>query len=410
MNRVDVLLTPRDPLILRDGRPFGQVGVSQSGGFLWPRPSTVAGMLRSRIGLYQDVRFFQDNREANIRRILSVSLLACLPAFRDGKGYEPCFPAPADALVFPLPGRQARAKRGKKQEEKEPLEVKALVPRPIARGQGMDYAPPAYWPARLNDEDLRKPVTTWFWRWSHMQSWLQDQTLVMGEEGMTAEALGWTLPRFEERTHVCIEPKSQTAAESKLFVSRGARYPDTLHLALRVDVDGLAVPQGADMAHLGGDRRAVFLSWNRGDIRFPEISALQEIGKNTSGLRLILTSPGIFDGGWGPRWLVNTLENDRPAPIPGTDIAVRLRSAVVPRWEALHGWDMNIGKYGAPKWMRKAVPAGSVYFLELQEPGQARIAAETFWVMYLCDDERDGRDGLGRMIVGNWRMPASDSH
>jgi hypothetical protein len=73
-------------------------------------------------------------------------------------------------------------------------------------------------------------------------------------------------------------------------------------------------------------------------------------------------------GGWGPRWLVNTLENDVRRRFPH-DIAVRLRSAVVPPG-ALHGWDMNIGKYGAPKWMRKR--AGRLgYFLELQEPGQA---------------------------------------
>ncbi len=82
--------------------------------------------------------------------------------------------------------------------------------------------------------------------------------------------------------------------------------------------------------------------------------------------------------------------------IPHTETTVKLISAVTERWLPISGWDYEIGK---PKTMRRAVPAGSVYFFEIVK---GVFEPEKLWLKSVCKDEQDINDGFGLVIFGKW--------
>ncbi|MGO7309814.1 type III-B CRISPR module-associated Cmr3 family protein, partial [Rhizobium ruizarguesonis] len=69
---------------------------------------------------------------------------------------------------------------------------------------------------------------------------------------------------------------------------------------------------------------------------------------------------------------------------------------------AVSGWDLKAGR---PKPTRRAVPAGSVYFLRLpQEWGEAEVREwiTGIWFQNLSDREQDRKDGYGLAALGVW--------
>ena len=77
-------------------------------------------------------------------------------------------------------------------------------------------------------------------------------------------------------------------------------------------------------------------------------------------------------------------------------------AAVVGRPVAVSGWNLKEGK---PKPSRRAVPAGSVYFVRFPEAwgeGEVRDWAGKVWFQNLSEEEQDRRDGFGLAALGLW--------
>ena len=393
MKDIDVVITPRDPLLFRDGRPFGQPGVAQTGGLKWPRPSTLAGMVRTFVGFSSDEDYFADGpqRGDHIKAIRQVGLGLFLPALGTGEGLGLCLPVPADAVAFSPSNMRHVADK--------PLNIKALIPKELDAGEGTDIS----WPNWLYPwmDEQEKPQQMPLWHWEHYEKWLVSNSLDLPDGCILSSDLGLGEQETEERTHVCIDGASGTAAESLIFVTRGCGFSPETRIVAQVQTDNEYTPAELDMASLGGDRRLVQVNWGQNLVPWPQLP--KEVGKNVRGLRLILATPGMFEGGWAPSWLLASLENNSWERVPNTEIRLRLCSACVPRFVPSHGWDMARDKFGAPKPMRKAVPAGAVYFVEAHEETDLKKVAETLWNTSLCEDRQDALDGFGRILVGNWR-------
>lgn len=381
----DLVITPRDPLILRDGRPFGQLGSAQAGSLNWPRPGTIIGMARTVIGTLRDPVFFKSYDQNRIDEIRKVAMTAFLPACKNAHNHYSVFlPAPADAIGFPV------------SEEDDRLDIKRLSTVSLnneVEGTDIDWADFCY--AWLNDP--RKPAKNMppFWKWNYYQQWLVKGS-VPGP--INADEIGLSPSEIEERTHVAIASATGAAAESQIFTSMGIRFKSDIVIAARIDISENDQLPSTDVAALGGDRRPAFVEWGNSLVDWPEPP--HGLGKG-KGFRLILTTPGIFDGGWAPNWLLKTIKADQYVEVPGSGIRVRLRGACIPRWLPCHGWDMTIGKDGAPKPMRKMVQAGAVYFVET-DAADTTAAAASLWNISLCENEQARRDGFGRILVGNW--------
>jgi len=377
------IIEPRDPLIVRDGRPFGPVPGARAVSLAFPFPSTTTGAVRTRDGLDASGRF----QFAEITRLKRLEVRGPLLVELDagtGEIARWLLPAPADALLLDLePADTAR------------VAVKWLVPLQLPQKAGTNL-PDALAPVGMPKRDPRKPFgkAPHYWDWGFFEQWLLDPC----DREVPLAELGHDGPVREARMHVSIRPDTQTADEERgaLFQTRGLEFThlpegEVLSKARRL---GLAVATKAPnlkpgIASLGGERRLVF--WRRSNKTLPSLSdVLREKIAALGCCRLILLSPAYFTAGWKPTWLLEGRQGVMPF----------LQAVALRRYQTVSGWDFNVDK---PKPTRRLVPAGTVYFLKLKGSSTAiKKWMDTIWMHCVSDVEQDRRDGFGLAVLGVW--------
>ena len=105
--------------------------------------------------------------------------------------------------------------------------------------------------------------------------------------------------------------------------------------------------------------------------------------------KLYLSTPAIFKKGWLPEWMD---ENDLIGEYGG--LKLKLLTASIGKTISIGGFDMKVRK---PKPMRKAVPAGSVYYFKIVE-GDLQKVFEIFNQTAISDI--DPMQGFGIAYVG----------
>lgn len=130
------------------------------------------------------------------------------------------------------------------------------------------------------------------------------------------------------------------------------------------------------MIPLGGERRLSALRRDGFDPTWP-VPALAD-----GRARVVLLTPAVF------------AEGAVPARIGGA----RVVAAAVPRGAWISGWDLRAG---GPKKSRRLAPAGSVYWVELEDLDPSEWAARVQF-REVSTDEQDRRDGFGLAVVGVW--------
>lgn len=391
------IIEPREPLIVRDGRPFTQQPGVMAATLPFPFPSTTAGAARSRAGSTDGVFAVARNDLPKLKQIkVRGPLLAEFDT--DDKKWELLAPAPGDALLL---------------EDQSALRCRRLVPlqkpegaqmKPF-HGSGNDLVP-----VGLARYDPAKPAKGQpaFWRWQVLQNWLLKPDQEMDNHLFTRKDLGAQALEQEERIHVALVRGMMVAREGALFETRGLEFTQKPHesasledarrLALWLDVDDCEdyrIAAGLDC--LGGERRMV--SWRREnelslqhfDVLRAELSA-QIVEKKAC--RLILLTPAFFQHGYCPGAELLAYQNIKP----------ELKAILVQRPQVVSGWSVEAGKSG-PKPTRRLAPAGSVFFLKFAVQSREediKSWVEHFWLNCIGDDEQLRRDGFGLAILGTW--------
>ena len=395
-------LTPRDPLVARDGRPFGDGQGKRMRSGDWLLPSVVAGSLRTLLGKQLGGGF----DEGMVAALKATAVSGPFPVI-EGKLFLPC---PADVVV----------KDDK--ERKTLLSVRPINADATDAGGGCDL-PGNLLPALLPEseaDDFKPSMKPAFWSVDRMAAWLADHTgLAHSSEPFSDSGLEYlcALPH-EERTHVKIAPESGSASDGELFSTCALDFSRTvgdgvIKMALRVQPHVLfeAETKQLDSLHpCGGERR--LLHWkvaSQPDWSLPATlkTAFEKAdGEGHRRVRLVLATPGLFedqDGlrqGWKPGWLRQTDQGLVGSP-PGSSMKLRLVSTVVDRWRPISGWSLERGHVG-PKPVRRMVPAGATYFLEAINEGSLAQLANDLWLQSVCDNEQDQRDGFGLALWGLW--------
>lgn len=377
------IIEPRDPLIIRDGRPFGPVPGARAVSLAFPFPSTTTGAVRTRDGLDAAGRFQPSEipwvKNINVRGPLLVELDA-----GTGDVTRWLVPAPADALLLDLePADTTRAI------------LKRLVPLQLPQGAKTDL-PDGLMPVGMPRRDPHKPSSRVprFWYWDFFEQWLRDPR----EYEVSLAKLGHDGPVREARIHVSIRPETQTADEERgaLFQTRGLEFTHVperrklfgvRRLGLAVATDAPNLKSG--IAPMGGERRLVF--WRQSGETLPSIpDALKEKIAALRHCRLILLTPAHFEAGWKPAWLLEGREGVIPS----------LQAVVLSRCQTVSGWDFEKDK---PKPTRRLAPAGTVFFLKLDGNGAAiKRWIDTIWMQCISDEKQDRRDGFGLAVLGVW--------
>lgn len=399
-------LTPHDPLVARDGRPFGVGQGNRMRGMAWPLPSVVAGSFRTALVKGSLGLDFSENMP---QRLMQIAVAGVFPILmNNGNPQEMYLPAPSDAVAEPSDdGTGIKA-------------VHPVIP-PKTMVGGCDLPRNGLLPVMLSETQANKDfkpadVPAW-WPVSQYAEW------IVGKKVSFCSAFLHS-PIQETRDHVCLDADRGAAAEGQIFSTAGLnlsylprfgvnnrdgkisfadRFAE-IALSTRIDIPDseaeLKIKHDFEIWHpLGGERRLVH--WNNlGDNGFWNCpTAVGKALENATQIRMVLTTPAIFRDGWKPGWL-----NDQLAGSPqGSDIKLKLVGVTNGRWKAVSGWSLANTKDQprGPKPIRRMVPAGSVYFFKCERPGDAAPLAQQ-WLQSVSDDQQERRDGFGLAAWGTW--------
>ncbi len=381
------LITPRDPLIFRDGRPFTAAPGARATTLPFPFPSTLAGAARTLEGTNPDTGHFDKTKiDDLLQRKVRGPLLIELA------GKKIYVPAPADALILKnengLPAESARRLWLRPVKPPDGIEID------FPRRSKEEKLPALVAPHQAHKEKAHRQKPA-FWDWGTFEQWLRAPQ----EEDIIPDVRQFGLPDLlrEYRLHVRVAAATQTADEGGLFVTSGlefARLPEdakprelqrTSEYGLLLETD-TAVRHG--WAFLGGERRVA--RWQKSNTSLPSCpDGIREQIVKDKACRLVLLTPAIFEQGYLPRWALKQ-----------GGVQAEVIAAAVPRYQTVSGWDYQKGK---PKANRRLAPAGSVYFLKLDGDEDAlRAFVKAVWMQNVSDGEQDRRNGFGLAVLGTW--------
>lgn len=373
MNEILVRIRGLDTLLFRDGRPFSD----EPGAFIArtlraPLPGTVAGFLRTRIGNRKGWKWNEDGPTEAVKIAVQGPILLL--------NGQPVFHAPADALIY------------KDDQDKE----KVMCLRALRHTGGGTNIPDSMRPLEVL-EDVKPESDYNFWTWEDMLKWLLHSS--GGDFKVPTKIQG--LP-IEERVHVEISDEG-TSEEGKLFsaqflgfeqhrwegLTRKGKEEWSIVAKVESDLDNLN-----GVGQLGGENRPAVVE-KASEQDWPPCSEdIKNALQSSRCIRMILATPAIFKHGWKPKWLNDQLTGSAPGL---NDCKLKLVAAAVKRREAVSGWDY---KWKQPKPVRWMVPAGSVYFFELQDT--KGFPVEQLWMKSVSDDPLDQQDGYGLALWGIW--------
>jgi CRISPR-associated protein Cmr3 len=388
MNTETWLIEARDPLIVRDGRPFDNTPGSRAASLAFPYPATTTGGLRTRagIGLKGGWRDDDNTLSQSVRQIAVRGPL--LAEVQGGEALRLLVPAPADASVLNTDTVQ---KKIAYRLQLVPLSIPGNAATNLAEHLSLVGS-------KVHNPNKAHSKAPRFWYWEKFVEWLVNPS--NSDNPITLSDLGHDGPTGEQRTHVRIDHESKSNDDGGLFQTRGLEFVQVerdghsqirhrLALVLSVTTpDEFDDKVAAGLSPLGGERRVI--AWRRSADGLPECPLeVRNAIKKHNACRLVLLTPAHFEGGFEPTWL--SQEND--------GISVELKAIAVNRAQVISGWDFETKR---PKVTRRLTPAGSVLFLKLQGKGDLDEWITKMWMQCVSDHPQDRLDGFGLATLGVW--------
>jgi CRISPR-associated protein Cmr3 len=360
-------------------------------GLSWPLPSVVSGSFRTALVKSGGLDF-----SGNIpQRLMQIAVAGVFPVH----GGELYLPAPNDAVAEP------------NENGKGIKFLHRVVPQPFTGG--CDLPEDSLQPVMLSEsqagEDFKPAEIPAWWPIGKYAEWLLGNEVCFDSSFLRS-------PLQETRHHVCLDAERGAAAEGQIFATAGlnvARLPRfgvdgsrPLHerlaeitLSGRITIPdsetALTIGQQFGIWHpLGGERRMVHWQQEEAETTGWNCPAgIRSALATATKVRMVLATPAVFKDGWKPGWLTTGLEGDL------SGVKLKLVGASNGRWKAVSGWSLAPPR--GPKPIRRMVPAGSVYFFEVEKPGDAAPLAD-LWLQSVSDDQQEQRDGFGLALWGTW--------
>lgn len=393
------IIEPRDPLIVRDGRPFGPNPGARAQTLPFPFPTTTTGGVRTRHG--QDSSGIFRANPNDVKRI-AVRGPLLVEVTDDAMISDWLLPAPADVLVLKADITDP-ATADNCQENEKCIKRRRLIPLETPAGCSTNL-PTGLALVGLTQHDPSKPEkeAPRYWHWSVYKEWLTNPQ----DDVMPLAALGHRGPATDQRTHVGIKSQTLTNEDGALFQTRGLEFVgvgEKLSEARRL---GIAVETEAEMetgiAPLGGERR--LMHWQTSPTPLPTMpEQLKKDIVEAEACRIVLLTPAYFKNneqqGWHPTHLLT----------PAHGVTPTLKAVSLPRYQVVSGWDFaymnpnDNNRRGRPKPTRRLAPAGTVFFLKLEgEQSDILQWLDDVWLKSVSDGQQERLDGFGLAVVGCW--------
>lgn len=382
---IHYFIEPLDVLFLRGNKLFGDPG-SFGESLVPPRPSVAAGALRSALlarkgvdlgqfaaGKLEDPELGTPKRPGPFR-VRDFRLARRHP---DGR-IEPLHTLPADLVV--------------RRNDDGSLEVLRMHPGRLPDGIASSAATALH--AVLPERTRGKPEPGWWLTHGGWQAYLEGRAIDPAHHLVRGSEL-WSL---DLRVGVGLDPERRSAAEGRLFtvqaVSLRKRHDGEeepgFDTGFLVEIEGIEPPEALTL-RFGGDGRGAIAQRIEAPGHGGEVfERIVQEGR----CRMILTSPGIFPGGWVPHGAAQAQSGEWRFDLHG--VSARLACAAVLRAEVASGWDLAERK---PKPAQRVAPTGAVYWLEeLKADAQAlrKLAHAGLW-SEPCENEARRAEGFNRI-------------
>lgn len=371
-----IFIQPNDVLMFRDGKPFSGGDDHFARGSFPPPPSTIYGAIRSHILSTKSGEFETfKNEHAKISKEITDEI-----GTKDNRG----------TLTITQFG-VARNNEGQ-------ITHYFPMPRDIAKEKGKDNG--SFYILKP-DTSLSSNVMTDLPAglqplWCVIEKALEAVSGFLSEFEMTRYLMGNTPEKIvdpkdiyqtEERTGIRKSRQTRSVYEGGLYSVEYFRMKEGFGFALEVEGSKLLPKSG--IMRLGGDHRSAHYctcSWKEIDTK----PIKDKIAKDKK-FKIILLTPALFKQGWLPDGIdSNTFEG----AINGVE--VKMTGACVGKPIGIGGF--NIAK-GMPKDMKKAVPAGSVYYFELKD-SNVNSLFEKLWLKSINDEKT--KEGFGITLIGGY--------
>ncbi|HHG83424.1 MAG TPA: type III-B CRISPR module-associated protein Cmr3 [Bacteroidetes bacterium] len=369
-SKTSLEFTALDTLFFKDGKPFSMGEETWARGIFPPFPSVIYGMMRSlwfagNMGEFSKVRDKEDPTWKDL------TLTRYLPAV-DG---ATAFPIPVDLY----------------QEKQPEMEGKALrfVPDPLDEAVIHDH-PYQQILIPQKREGSQKAVKIVELGGNALLSKDEFKNYLAGCQGPFSF---FSLDKYcleEPKIGIGRDPATRTAKDGQLYRLAMRRLEgEAGKLSFQIQAEGLEFPEKG-LSRLGAEGKAI--SYDQCSIT--EIECPLEEGDTT--FLLYLATPAIFENGPVPAWFEKK--------------GITVLGCANGRAAHIGGWDM---KNRCPKPMYKAVPAGTLYFLEKKEGGiteeliRQLHAGNIYNLAPEEDDMRKAymRQGFGQTYLGKYSPP-----
>lgn len=375
-----LFIEPADVWLFRDGRPFDAGSDHRANSLFPPNPSTLYGVIRSKLLALYDVDLLayrrRDTTQTNVAEVaemigyppakngdgsaaesgtlrLEGPFLAC----REDGGIMPYFPCPADLLPT-------------KAKKHQPRRLIRLTPQ---------TAPVfvANWPVeKVTDlSPLQSPVEDDL---DNLTGWISASAL---SNYLKQETVSWDDVQEDDkffsregRFGIGVEEGVKRPQEGMLYQVSYIRPRENVGLLVKVTgIDATTAKWGkGGLLSMGGEMRA-----GRYQV-IDQPAGWPKNQPNSGKFNLYLATSTYFEQGWRP--------NDWTAFVGGAN----LKAAALPRYRLIGGWDVA---HNRQKPMHRYVSAGSVYYFD----DQGRPVADR-----LCDDPAMIPVGHGVYFYGSW--------
>ncbi|MDO5411270.1 MAG: type III-B CRISPR module-associated protein Cmr3 [Lachnospiraceae bacterium] len=196
---------------------------------------------------------------------------------------------------------------------------------------------------------------------------------------------------LEDRMGIARNDRKRTAEEGLIYRISQVRYSD---LELMVEMEwenGEELLPDEGFLKVGGQGNASYYCKYSEPERPPEEPADKKV-KYMKYMKLYLPVPAIFKNGWIPDFITDTEKKTGQLSLGDKEYKVKLISACIPGSVNIGGFDM---KKKREKPFRRAVMAGSVYLLELEDSCVMPGAVKEIWLQ--SEQQKEGY-GLAYMI------------
>lgn len=370
-------IIPADVLLFRNGRPFEQGGDHYAESVFPPAPSVLYGALRTA-GIASSGASFTDfitgKSASNVAQaygspmrhgefnITSVFL---------GRNQEPLFPTPFD-LVSP----------------KQNASSHITLLQPLRDTGFTSSLHPSLFPLWTKKDGILAH-NPGFLTLEQFQAYLSGQVPV---RYLTDSEVRQT----ENRTGVALDPETGAVRTGMLYTAQYVRIFDKslsdqfgFIVGYRGD-NGSPLPTSGWLRLGGESRPAHFVQLDSCDYPLaPDFS--------NGRFKLVLATPALFENGWLPRGI----RKENGALIfkdSECGISAKLVAAAIGKAVPIGGWDIANRR---PKSIFPAVPAGSVYFFELQS-GTNDAVKQKFHGCCISDFAKTSWEGFGLTFIGGW--------